>query len=98
MPVPSGHPRSLLALMLMAGGTPLSRDRLIDELWGERPPASAVSALHVHLSKLRDLLGDLLVREPAGTRCAPGSSSWTAGGSTSSCRRPARTRAGRGSC
>jgi predicted ATPase/DNA-binding SARP family transcriptional activator len=65
-PVPGGHPRSLLALLLMAGGTPLSRDRLIDELWGERPPASAVSALHVHLSKLRDLLGDLMVREPAG--------------------------------
>ncbi len=38
----------------------------MDELWGERPPASAVSALHVHLSKLRALLGDLIVSEPAG--------------------------------
>ena len=66
MPLPSGHQRSLLALFLMAGGVPLSRDRLIDELWGERQPASAVSALHVHLSKLRDLLGDLVVREAAG--------------------------------
>jgi predicted ATPase/DNA-binding SARP family transcriptional activator len=64
--LPSGHQRSLLALFLMAGGVPLSRDRLIDELWGERQPASAVSALHVHLSKLRDLLGDLVVRETAG--------------------------------
>jgi predicted ATPase/DNA-binding SARP family transcriptional activator len=50
----------------MAGGVPLSRDRLIDELWGEHPPASAVSALHVHLSKLRDLIGELVVRQPAG--------------------------------
>jgi predicted ATPase/DNA-binding SARP family transcriptional activator len=66
VPVPSGHRRSLLALFLMAGGVPLSRDRLIDELWGECQPASAVSALHVHLSKLRDLLGDLVVREAAG--------------------------------
>jgi predicted ATPase/DNA-binding SARP family transcriptional activator len=66
VPLPSGHRRSLLALFLMAGGAPLSRDRLIDELWGEQPPASAVSALHVHLSKLRDLLGDLVVREAAG--------------------------------
>ena len=66
VPLPSGRQRSLLALLLMAGGVPLSRDRLIDELWGERPPASAVSALHVHLSKLRDLLGDLMVREAAG--------------------------------
>jgi Transcriptional regulatory protein, C terminal len=55
VPLPSGRQRSLLALFLMAGGVPLSRDRLIDELWGERPPASAVSALHVHLSKVRDL-------------------------------------------
>ncbi len=66
VPLPSGHQRSLLALLLMAGGVPLSRDRLIDELWGERQPASAVSALHVHLSKLRDLLGERLVRAPAG--------------------------------
>jgi DNA-binding SARP family transcriptional activator len=47
---PTGRQRSLLALLLLAGGVPRSRDRLIDELWGEQPPASAVSALHVHLS------------------------------------------------
>jgi DNA-binding SARP family transcriptional activator len=64
--LPNGRPRSLLALFLLADGVPLSRDRLIDELWGEHPPASVVSALHVHLSKLRDLLGDLVVRETAG--------------------------------
>jgi predicted ATPase/DNA-binding SARP family transcriptional activator len=66
VPLPSGRQRSLLALLILAGGAPLSRDRLIDELWGERPPASAVSALHVHLSKLRGLLGGVLVLEPAG--------------------------------
>jgi DNA-binding SARP family transcriptional activator len=66
VPLPSGRQRSLLALLALSGGTPLSRDRLIDELWGERPPASAVSALHVHLSKVRGLLGGLLVLEPAG--------------------------------
>jgi predicted ATPase/DNA-binding SARP family transcriptional activator len=66
VPVPSGHQRSLLALLLLGGGVPLSRDRLINELWGERPPASAVSALHVHLSKLRSLLGGLLVLEAGG--------------------------------
>ena len=66
VPLPSGRQRSLLALLALSGGAPLSRDRLIDELWGERPPASAVSALHVHLSKLRGLLGGMLVLEPAG--------------------------------
>lgn len=69
--LPSGRQRSLLALLLMARGAPLSRDRLIDELWGDRPPASAVSAVHVHLSKLRDLIGDLVVRQPAGYSLDP---------------------------
>lgn len=66
VPVPSGRQRSLLALLLFGGGAPISRDRLIDELWGGRPPASAVSTLHVHLSKLRAALGGLIVLEPAG--------------------------------
>ncbi len=70
--MPGGHPRSLLALLLMGGGVAISRDRLIDELWGEHPPASAVSALHVHLSKLRGLLGGLLVLGSAGYSLEPG--------------------------
>jgi predicted ATPase/DNA-binding SARP family transcriptional activator len=70
--VPGGRQGSLLALLLFAGGIPLSRDRLIDELWGEEPPASAVSALHVHLSKLRELIGGMLVLEPAGYVLTPG--------------------------
>jgi len=72
VPLPSGRQRSLLALLLLGGGVPLSRDRLIDELWGERPPASAVSALHVHLSKLRALLGEVLSLESAGYALRPG--------------------------
>ena len=71
--VPRGRQRSLLALLVMADGTSLSRNRLIEELWGERPPPSAVSALHVHLSKLRGLLGDLLIRDASdGYVLAPG--------------------------
>jgi predicted ATPase/DNA-binding SARP family transcriptional activator len=66
VPLPSGRQRSLLALLVLERDGPLSRDRLIDELWGEHPPATAVSALHVHLSKLRGLLNGLLVLEPGG--------------------------------
>ena len=72
LPLPSGHQRSLLAMLVLGAGVPVSRDRLIDELWGEDPPASAVSAMHVHLSKLRVLLGGLLVREPSGYALARG--------------------------
>ncbi len=64
--VPAGRQRSLLALLLWADGVPLSRDRLVDELWGDRAPGSAVSALHVHMSKLRALLGELLVHDSGG--------------------------------
>jgi predicted ATPase/DNA-binding SARP family transcriptional activator len=70
--LPSGHQRSLLAILVLGAGVPVSRDRLIDELWGEDPPSSAVSAIHVHLSKLRVLLGGLLVREPSGYALAAG--------------------------
>ena len=56
--ISSGRQRALLALLLLSPGVPVSRDRLIDELWGEHPPLTAVSAIHVHLSKLRTLLGD----------------------------------------
>jgi len=48
----------------------MSRDRLIDKLWGERALANAASTLHVHLSKLRERFGELVVREPAGYRLA----------------------------
>jgi len=65
--VPAGLTRALLAVLLAADG-PLSRDRLIDELWGEEPPATAVSMLHGYLSKVRGLVGDLLELGPAGYR------------------------------
>jgi predicted ATPase/DNA-binding SARP family transcriptional activator len=71
VPLASGRQRALLALLLKGAGVPLSRDRLINELWGEHPPSTAVSAIHVHLSKLRALLDGLLVLEPAGYLLAP---------------------------
>jgi DNA-binding SARP family transcriptional activator/tetratricopeptide (TPR) repeat protein len=49
--------RALLALFLLHLGETLSTDRLIDELWGERPPATAAKTLQVHISRLRKALG-----------------------------------------
>src|SRR3954452_11457230 len=52
-----GKQRALLALLLLHANETLSADRVIDELWGERPPATAGKALQVHISNLRKALG-----------------------------------------
>ncbi len=46
-------PRALLVSLLLAHGAPVSDERLLDALWGERPPASAAHALQVYVSELR---------------------------------------------
>jgi DNA-binding SARP family transcriptional activator/DNA-binding CsgD family transcriptional regulator len=48
--------RALLALLLLHANETLSTDRLIDELWGERPPATAAKTVQVHISRLRKAL------------------------------------------
>ena len=59
--------RALLAVLLLPRGEVVSIDRLIDELWGERPPASAAKAMQVYVSNLRKALGDgLLVTRGRG--------------------------------
>jgi len=58
--------RTLLCLLLVSHGRPVLPARLIDELWGERPPPTAASALQVHTSGLRKLFGDRLRWSAAG--------------------------------
>jgi DNA-binding SARP family transcriptional activator len=48
--------RLVLALLLLSSPEALSADRLVDELWGERPPASAQHAVQVYVSAIRKLL------------------------------------------
>ena len=48
--------RTLLATLLLSVNHVVSTDRLIDVLWGEAPPPSAVNALQVYVSKLRTKL------------------------------------------
>ena len=59
MPLPLGAPRQqmLLASLALRAGEVCSADRLIDEIWGERPPASAAHAIQVYVSNLRRALG-----------------------------------------
>jgi predicted ATPase/DNA-binding SARP family transcriptional activator len=65
----SGRQVALLSCLLMAGEQTSSRDRLIDALWGEQPPASATNSLQVHVHALRRRLGaDRIATEASGYR------------------------------
>jgi YVTN family beta-propeller protein len=69
--VGGGRQRALLALLLVQAGEIVSRDRLIEELWGGRPPASGSQSLDVYVSRLRRVLRDAGGGEVLVTR-APG--------------------------
>src|SRR5207249_8178712 len=52
VPLAGAKQRALLALLLVHANHVLSRDRLIDELWGDEPPETAVQSLQVYVSRL----------------------------------------------
>src|SRR5215203_3173077 len=67
LPLAGAKQRALLALLLLHANRVLSRDRLIDELWGDQPPATSVQSLQVYVSRLRKLLPpDTLLTRPPG--------------------------------
>jgi DNA-binding NarL/FixJ family response regulator/DNA-binding SARP family transcriptional activator len=57
-PVPLGRlkERIVLAVLLLHANEFVSRERLIDELWGESPPPTARKAVNVYVSQLRKAL------------------------------------------
>jgi DNA-binding SARP family transcriptional activator len=54
--VTSAKLRTVLACLLIHARRLVTTDRLIDELWGEHPPASATNTLQTYVSQLRQLL------------------------------------------
>ncbi|MFC4906054.1 BTAD domain-containing putative transcriptional regulator [Actinomadura gamaensis] len=67
--IPEAKVRALLADLLVRPGAAVSADRLIDDLWGDRPPGNPANALQAKVSMLRRVLGrDRVVREAAGYR------------------------------
>jgi YVTN family beta-propeller protein len=73
-PVALGGPRqrALLAILLLHRGEVVSSDRIIDELWGDRPPATAAKTLQGYVSHLRKALGpDVLVTRGGGYQLVP---------------------------
>jgi DNA-binding SARP family transcriptional activator/streptogramin lyase len=64
-----GKQLALLAYLLLHPNELVSADRLIDALWGERPPPTAGKILQNAVSQLRRTLGeDRLVTQPPGYR------------------------------
>ena len=55
--IPGGKQRELLAILLIHANEILSADRIVDALWGERPPPSARKTLQSLVSRLRGTLG-----------------------------------------
>jgi YVTN family beta-propeller protein len=75
LPLGGRKQRALLALLLLHANEAVSRDRLIDGVWGERPPPTVARTLDAYVSRLRKLLGEgRLSRRPAGyqLRVEPG--------------------------
>ncbi|MFD9286420.1 AAA family ATPase [Streptomyces mirabilis] len=72
----------LLALLLARGGQPTGTSELIEWIWGENAPASALNVIHKYVGSIRRLLepelppresGTYLLRRGNGYLCAPGS-------------------------
>jgi DNA-binding SARP family transcriptional activator len=58
-PLSLGPPirRAVLALLLMDPGVLVRQDTIVDELWGDSPPRTAVGLVQAHVSRIRRLLG-----------------------------------------
>ncbi len=57
IPLGGAKPRSLLALLLLARGRPVSTERLVEEIWDGRRPDTAHKIVQLHVSSLRKALG-----------------------------------------
>src|SRR3954451_13903472 len=58
--------RAVLAILLLHWGETVSVDRIVDLLWGERPPATAVKTVQVYVSHLRRALVEQVVASSRG--------------------------------
>ncbi|MBE1484833.1 AfsR/SARP family transcriptional regulator [Plantactinospora soyae] len=84
--VPEAKVRALLADLLVHAGQPVSTDRLVDDLWGDRLPGNPAGALQTKISRLRGALAQaepgaetLVVSRPPGYLLRVGSGDVDAG-------------------
>src|SRR4051794_26994456 len=77
-----GKERSVLAILLLHANEVISSERLIDDLWGEAPPATAGKSVQVYVSRLRKALAS------AGSGASPDGVLLTRGGGYTLCVEP----------
>lgn len=68
LPLGGPKPRALLAHLVVEAGRAVPRELLVDDLWGDDPPATVQDSLNVHLGGLRRVLGSRLHTERHGYR------------------------------
>lgn len=66
IPLGAHQQRAVLAMLVLHAGEVVSGDRLMDELWGDEPPARAAKTVQVYVSRLRKALTGA-----GGTRADP---------------------------
>ncbi|RJL35984.1 BTAD domain-containing putative transcriptional regulator [Bailinhaonella thermotolerans] len=64
--VPGARLRALLAALALEPGRIVGRSRLVDWIWGDRPPADEVNALQALVSRLRRVLPDGVIEAESG--------------------------------
>ena len=64
--LPRRKQRALLAVLLLRAGEAVSTDRLIEALWGEKPPRTARASLQNTVAQLRGALGPGVLASDAG--------------------------------
>jgi DNA-binding SARP family transcriptional activator len=73
LPLGGQKQRAVLAALLLDANRVVSVDRLIDALWGEQPPKTALTSLQNFVSQLRKVLGaDVLETQMPGYRLRVG--------------------------
>ncbi len=74
VPIAAAKQRAVLAVLLLRRGGLVPTELLVEEVWGEQAPETAVKAVRVYVSQLRKTLGqEVLETRPSGyaLRLAP---------------------------
>jgi DNA-binding SARP family transcriptional activator len=66
------QPRCVLAVLAMSPGQLVSSQSLVDCVWGDQPPPSALHSLHAHVSRLRGTLAQVNADTPKLLRYGDG--------------------------